>query len=141
MMNSTSDEERPALRLIAFFAHPDDEASCCGGVMLLNKIRGIYNVLVCATKGEAGEIASPELAEPATLGLVRERELIEAAHHLDVDELYFLGYRDSGMAGTPANQIPSAYTNASDSAVVARLVRFIRTVKPQVIITFDPTGI
>ena len=137
MMNGNA---KPALRLLAFFAHPDDEVFSCGGVMALNRQRGIHNTLVCATKGEAGEISSPELADPSNLGAVREQELLEAARHMGVDDLYFLGYRDSGMAGTPENQHPAAYANADPSAVVPRLVRFIRTVQPQVVITFDPTG-
>ena len=128
------------LRMLAIFAHPDDEAFSCGGVMALNRQRGIQNTLVCATKGEAGEISSPELADTSNLGQVREQELIEAARHMGVDNLYFLGYRDSGMAGTPENLHPAAYANAPDSAVVPRLVRFIREIRPQVVITFDPTG-
>jgi LmbE family N-acetylglucosaminyl deacetylase len=108
--------------------------------MALNKLRGIHNTLVCATKGEAGEISSPELANSSNLGLVREQELIDAAHHMGVDDLHFLGYRDSGMAGTPENQNPAAYANADASAVVPRLVRFIRKVRPQIVLTFDPTG-
>jgi LmbE family N-acetylglucosaminyl deacetylase len=139
-MSNTNGADKSAFRLLSFFAHPDDEAFSCGGVMALNKQRGIHNTLVCATKGEAGEISSPELADPSNLGLVREQELIEAARHMGVDDLHFLGYRDSGMAGTPENQNPAAYTNADDSAVVPRLVRFIRNVRPQVVITFDPTG-
>jgi LmbE family N-acetylglucosaminyl deacetylase len=137
--NANGDQE-PALRFLAFFAHPDDEAFSCGGVMAQNKIRGIHNTLVCATKGEAGEISLPELATPDNLGLVREQELIEAARFMGVDDLFFLGYRDSGMAGTAENQHPAAYCNADDSAVVPRLVRFIRSVRPQVVMTFDPTG-
>ncbi len=108
--------------------------------MAQNKLRGIHNTLICATKGEAGEISSPELATSSNLGLVREQELIEAASYMGVDDLYFLGYRDSGMAGTAENQNPVAYTNADDSAVIPRLVRFIRSIRPQVVITFDPTG-
>ena len=132
--------ESASQRLLAFFAHPDDEVFSCGGIMAMNKQRGIHNTLVCATKGEEGEISLPELATPANLGVVREQELIEAARHMGVDDLHFLGYRDSGMAGTPENQHPSAFANADASAVVPRLVRFIRNVRPQVIITFDPTG-
>jgi LmbE family N-acetylglucosaminyl deacetylase len=128
------------LRLLAFFAHPDDEAFGIGGIMAANKARGIHNTLVCATKGEAGEISLPELATSSNLGLVRELELREAAQHMGVDDLYFLGYRDSGMAGTEPNQHPNAFANANPGSVVPRLVRFIRTVRPQVVVTFDPTG-
>jgi LmbE family N-acetylglucosaminyl deacetylase len=135
-----SDTARPALRFLAIFAHPDDEAFSCGGFMALNKQRGVYNALICATKGEAGEISDPALATPENLGAVREQELLNAAQHMGIDELHFLGYRDSGMAGTPENQHPAAFVNADPSAVVMRLVRFIRDIKPQVILTFDPTG-
>jgi len=133
-------KSEPSLRFLALFAHPDDEVFSCGGVMAQNKIRGIHNTLVCATKGEAGEVSSPELATSSNLGLVREQELIEAASYMGVDDIYFLGYRDSGMAGTAENQNPAAYCNADDSAVIPRLVRFIRDIRPQVVITFDPTG-
>jgi len=139
-MSTPTQVSQAKWRLLTIFAHPDDEVFSCGGVMVMNRQRGIYNALICATKGEAGEISLPELATAETLGLVREKELLEAAHHMCVDDLYFLGYRDSGMAGTEQNNHPAAYTNADASAVVPRLVRFIRTIKPQVVITFDPTG-
>jgi N-acetyl-1-D-myo-inositol-2-amino-2-deoxy-alpha-D-glucopyranoside deacetylase len=44
------------------------------------------------------------------------------------------------MVDTADNQNPAAYCNADASAVVARLVRFIRDKRPQVVVTFDPTG-
>jgi len=137
-MSSASDDTK--LSFLGIFAHPDDEVFSCGGVMALNKLRHIRNILICTTKGEAGEISSPDLATSSNLGLVREQELIEAAALMGVDELHFLGYRDSGMVDSPDNLYPAAYCNADASAVVPRLVRFIRNVRPQVVMTFDPTG-
>ena len=52
--------------------------------------------LVCATRGEVGEISDPSLATPETLGQVREGELRCAAETMGVAELIFLDYRDSG---------------------------------------------
>ena len=128
------------LRMLACFAHPDDEVFSCGGVMILNAQRGIHTTLICATRGEAGEISDPVLATPETLGLVRTQELTEAATKMGVHELHFLGYRDSGMSDTVDNDNPVAYARASAAAVVPRLVRWIRQQRPHLLITFDPTG-
>ncbi|HYN87205.1 MAG TPA: PIG-L family deacetylase, partial [Ardenticatenaceae bacterium] len=88
-------------RILALFAHPDDECFGVGGTLARAAREGAHVVLVCATRGEAGEIADPALATPETLGEVREGELNCAAEALGLAELIFLGYRDSGMAGTP----------------------------------------
>lgn len=130
----------PTFRFIACYAHPDDESFGCAGVFAGNRQRGIHNTLVCATKGEAGEISDPALATPETLGVVRAQELATAARHMGVDEIIFLGYRDSGMAGTAENDHPAAYCRAGDSAVIHRLVELIRARRPHVMVTFDPTG-
>jgi len=98
-------------------------------------------VIVCATRGEVGEIADPSLATPETLGLVRERELRAAAAALGVSDVRFLDHRDSGMAGTPENQDPRALLNADPERVVGQLVRVIRDVRPDVVVTFEPGGI
>jgi len=127
-------------RLLVCLAHPDDEVFSCGGVMAQYRQRGISTTLVCATRGEAGEVSDPALANQDNLGLVRSQELARAAAILGVDDLRFLGYRDSGMAGSADNQHPAAYAAAPDTEVVNRLVRIIREIRPQVVVTFDPTG-
>ncbi len=126
--------------LLAVFAHPDDEAFGMGGTLARYAAQGARVTLVCATRGEAGEISDPGLATPETLGAVREAELREAAQALGLAELIFLDYRDSGMAGTPENADPRAFMNAPAEAVVERLVGIIRRVQPQVVVTFDPDG-
>jgi LmbE family N-acetylglucosaminyl deacetylase len=127
-------------RLLACFAHPDDESFGCAGVFTLAHQHGAQVTLVCATKGEAGEISDPALTTPGNLGQVRAQELAEAVSLTGVHELIFLGYRDSGMAGTAENEHPAAYARASDSAVTERLVQLIRRRQPHVLVTFDPTG-
>jgi LmbE family N-acetylglucosaminyl deacetylase len=42
------------LTLLAVHAHPDDEAISMGGVLARLAAEGVYTVLVCATRGEAG---------------------------------------------------------------------------------------
>lgn len=126
--------------ILAIFAHPDDEAFGTGGTIASYAESGIDVVLVCATRGEAGEISDPDFATPETLGQVREEELRCAAETMGIKELIFLDYRDSGMAGTPENKDPRAFMNAPTDAVVTTLVRIIRRVKPDIIVTFEPNG-
>jgi N-acetyl-1-D-myo-inositol-2-amino-2-deoxy-alpha-D-glucopyranoside deacetylase len=126
--------------LLAMFAHPDDEAFGTGGTLAHYAATGARVALVCATRGEVGEIADRDLATPETLGQVRETELRCAAQTLGVAEVIFLGYRDSGMAGTPENDDPRAFMNAPAEEVIARLVGVIRRLRPQVVVTFEPNG-
>lgn len=127
-------------RLLAVFAHPDDEAFGTGGTLARYAAAGVDIALVCATRGEVGEIADESLATPDTLGQVREKELVCAADILGVRDVVFLGYRDSGMAGTTDNGNSDAFVNAPAEEVVSQLVGIIRRVRPQVIVTFEPNG-
>src|SRR6266849_1259216 len=126
-------------RLLGIFAHPDDEGSMSGAWLKYNTL-DIGTGLVCATRGEVGEIADPALATPENLGEVREGEMRAATEVLGVHNLWILGYRDSGMAGTPENQDPLSLAQASAAEVVGKLVGIIRQFRPQVMVTFDETG-
>ena len=126
-------------RLLGAFAHPDDEGIVSGALLQYNT-SGVETGLVCATRGEVGEIADPALATPENLGQVREGEMRAAAEVLGVHNLWFLDYRDSGMAGTPENADPRAFAQASAAEVVGKLVKIIREFRPQVIVTFDESG-
>lgn len=126
-------------RLLGIFAHPDDEGGMSAAFLRYNT-SGVETGLVCATRGEVGEISDPALATPENLGQVREGEMRAAAEVLEIRHLWFLGYRDSGMAGTPENQDPRSLAQASAADVVGKLVAIIREFRPQVIVTFDETG-
>lgn len=126
-------------RLLGIFAHPDDEG-LMSGALLQYSTSGVETGLVCATRGEVGEIADIALATPENLGEVREGEMRAAAGVLGVHNLWFLDYRDSGMAGTPENQDPRSLAQASAAQVVGKLVGIIRQFRPQVMVTFDETG-
>jgi len=128
------------LKLLGMFAHPDDEILGPGGTLAYYAARGVHVEILCATRGEAGEIADPALATPETLAGVREAELRCAAQTLSVRHVTFLDYRDSGMAGTPENDHLQAFMNAPAEDVVPHLVRLIRRLRPQVMITFEPYG-
>ncbi len=126
-------------RLLGVFAHPDDEGMI-GGALLQYSTAGVETGLIYATRGEVGEIADPALATPENLGVVREQEMRAAAKALHVHKLWFLDYRDSGMAGTSENQDARAFTRIHMADAVGKLVAIIREFRPQVIVTFDESG-
>jgi N-acetyl-1-D-myo-inositol-2-amino-2-deoxy-alpha-D-glucopyranoside deacetylase len=129
------------LSLMAVFAHPDDESFGIGGTLArYGADPGVRVVLVCATRGEAGEISNPELASSERLGEVREQELRCACRTLGVEDLFFLDYRDSGMAGTAENEDPRALAQADFDEAVGKIVAHIRREQPDVVVTFDENG-
>jgi mycothiol S-conjugate amidase len=103
------------LTLLTVHAHPDDESSKGAGTVARYHDEGVRTVLVTCTGGEAGDILNPAMDRPevaADLPAVRRRELARAAEIIGYDEVVMLGYRDSGMPGTPANEHPEAFANA-----------------------------
>ena len=126
-------------KLMAIFAHPDDEGAISGTLAHYAR-HDTEVILVCATKGEVGQISDPALATRETLGEVRAAELQAACEILGIGELRFLGYRDSGMEGTPENQDPRALVQADPDEVTGQLVGLMRELQPDVVITFEPFG-
>lgn len=134
-------EADPTDALLLIFAHPDDESFGCAGVMAAATERGVPVAMISATRGEAGKTGIAEIDTPEILGVVREQELRAAAAEVGVGDVRFLEYRDSGMAGTPENDDPRAFSRAPEGEVVAKLVSHIRAVRPATVLTFGPEGI
>lgn len=126
-------------RLLGVFPHPDDEGTMSGALLKYGQM-GVETGLICLTRGEVGEISDPALATPANLGQVREGEMRAAVEVLSLQHLWFLDYRDSGMAGTDDNQHPKSLFQANPAEVVGKIVAIIREFRPQVVVTFDETG-
>ncbi len=126
--------------LMAIYAHPDDESFGTGGTLALYAERGYRVVLVTATKGEAGEIQDPTMHTDEPIAEIRQRELKCACEILGIEGPHYLGYRDSGMAGTPDNDHPDAFLQADLDEATGRVVEAIRIYKPDVILTFEPGG-
>jgi LmbE family N-acetylglucosaminyl deacetylase len=114
---------------MVFFAHPDDEAFGTGGTMARYAAEGCDVYLVTATRGEAGEIVVPDLTSPANLPFVREEELRCACETYGIHPPRFLDYPDGLLSIIHQGQ------------AVGKLVRLIRELRPQVLVTFGPDGI
>lgn len=126
--------------LLAVLAHPDDESFGMGGTLALYAGRGADVYLVCATRGEAGEVDEEHLKGFASVGEMRAAELHCAAGILGLKGVFFLDYRDSGMPGSEANRHPEAQINHPVEEVAGRVVKYIRQLRPDVVLTFDPIG-
>ena len=122
-------------------AHPDDESFGPGATLAHYAMAGVKVYYACATRGEAGTI-DPQffMSTLMTTGDVRWSELECAGKALGLSGLFHLGYRDSGMAGSADNKNPQALVNAAIDEVTGRIVKIIREIKPQVILTHDPCG-
>ena len=113
-----------------------------GGALARYAAAGEQVVVVTATRGEVGEILNHDDPESLreSLGEVREAELRAACSLLGVTTVELLGYRDSGMAGTPDNDHPGAFCRADFMEAVGRLVRLIRRHRPEVLTAYDAFG-
>jgi len=141
--------------VLTVHAHPDDEASKGAPTLARCHAEGIRTVLVCCTGGEEGDLQNPTLREAGQpfhgLSPEQERELVasmradelaRSAEIIGFDEVVMLGYRDSGMAGSEANDHPASFHQADVDEAAGRLVAVIRAERPQVIITYgdDQSG-
>ena len=136
--------------LLLVHAHPDDETINNGATMAKYVSEGVRVTLVTCTRGEEGEVLIPELADLASskndqLGKHREVELADAMAALGVKDFRFLGaperkWRDSGMMGTEANNRSDVFWQAGLDDAASYLVKIIREVKPQVLVTYDEFG-
>jgi N-acetyl-1-D-myo-inositol-2-amino-2-deoxy-alpha-D-glucopyranoside deacetylase len=143
MTNVNKHNGNGPLTVMAVRAHPDDECFTVGGTLACYSQRGVRTVLVICTGGENGEIVDEELNTPeirARLGEVRYEELQESVRILGISDVEMLGYRDSGMAGTPENEDPRSFNKADFDEATGRLVALIRKYKPHVLITDNEEG-
>jgi N-acetyl-1-D-myo-inositol-2-amino-2-deoxy-alpha-D-glucopyranoside deacetylase len=136
-----ADGSRPNLpTLLCVHPHPDDESIACGGVLARAASSGVRTVVVTCTGGEEGEnLAGIDLGG-RTLVEHRRDELAEALAILGVARHHRLGFRDSGMAGSAANDHPGAFHRADLDVAATRLAAIVRAERPQVVVSDDERG-
>ncbi len=129
-----------ARTIVMFHAHPDDETVITGGTIARAHDDGDRVVLVFATRGEVGEVADGVLAPGETLADHRVRETERAAAILGAARVEFLGYRDSGMAGTDTMTAPGAFAACDVDEAAQRLVRVLQEEATDVLVVYDEHG-
>ncbi|MBL7501399.1 N-acetyl-1-D-myo-inositol-2-amino-2-deoxy-alpha-D-glucopyranoside deacetylase [Frankia sp. CNm7] len=140
----------PARRVLFVHAHPDDEVIATGiSIAAYAAAPDTRVTLVTCTLGELGEVLVPELAHLRSdlgdqLGGYRIAELERACAALGLTDQRFLGgagrFRDSGMMGTPGNDDPRCLWQADLTEATVELVRVVRAVRPQVLVSYDANG-
>src|SRR5581483_8080704 len=111
---------------VLLLAHPDDETFFAAGTIAQMADQGVRLGLLCATRGERG--STSDLCTIDELPAVREAELRDAARLLGIGDLEFLPFEDQQLAHAPADTVRQA------------VVRMLRRLRPEVVLTFDPEG-
>ena len=131
-----ADNSSTAFRILAFFAHPDDETVFLGGTLAFLAGRGAEIHYLCATRGEGGEMGEPPVCARGELGEVRENELRCAVEALGGKSVQFLNYQDP-LVG-PNNELYPFSENVDQ--VAEEISRYISRIKPQIILAHGPGG-
>jgi LmbE family N-acetylglucosaminyl deacetylase len=112
-------------------AHPDDEAGVSAYLaQLLDQGKRVAAVYL--TRGEAGHNDMGR-ERAASLGAVREMEVRHALAQLGIEDVWFLGGRD-----TPSQDVLQSLANWHHGAALEDVVRIVRLTRPNIILTWLP---
>jgi LmbE family N-acetylglucosaminyl deacetylase len=117
------------MRLMAVFAHPDDETFGPGGTLARYAREGNEIRLITFTRGEAGSLGPARTLTPRELGRLRTLELECAARALHVSSLRICDLPDKKLAGLP------------EETGVSVIRQEIRAFRPDLVLTFHIAGI
>jgi len=120
--------------VMAILAHPDDETGMATALASLALNEGATVANIYCTRGEGGGNMVGTHWGPS-LGVLREAELRDCLNRLGIRYCFFLDQRDWAYT-----ESMSATLRAWDrDAALGRLVRYIRSMRPEIILTMNPT--
>jgi LmbE family N-acetylglucosaminyl deacetylase len=122
-MTEPTADGTPAKRVLVIQAHPDDVEFSSAGTVAKWINEGAHVTYLSLTSGDKGSEDAQMSGEK--LAALRELEQQAACDILGVKELRFLRYKDA--------------TLVADLELRLALTRVMRQVKPDVVMTFDPT--
>ncbi|MFC1899628.1 PIG-L deacetylase family protein [Chloroflexota bacterium] len=126
--------------MVYFGAHPDDESFGVGSTLAQYAASGVNVYYVCSTGGEEGTVEPLFLENFNSIKELREYEMKCAAEVLGLAGVYNLGYRDSGMPSSESNKHPKSMVMAGTDEIAGRVVKILREIKPDVVVTHDSGG-
>ena len=145
MTNQQDAGRRSGLRLMAVHAHPDDESSKGAATSARYAAEGVDVLVVTCTGGERGGVLNPSypdrIESVEAMGEARRAEMAAAAKALGVRQQW-LGFVDSGLPeGDPLPPLPDGcFARQPLEQAAAPLVELVRSFRPHVMTTYDPTG-
>lgn len=117
-------------RLLAVFAHPDDESYACAGAFARAAADpDAAAVLLCLTRGEASSMGRERGLTPEEVADLRADRLLEVARLTGLDALLVGSYPDGRLARVDPRDVAGTV-----GAVIAAL-------RPQVVIGSCPRGV
>ena len=130
-------------RLLVSFAHPDDESFGLGAAIAKWVDEKVEVYLICATNGDVGVVPNSMKGQFATVAELRLSELECATKTLGLQEVFKLGYRDSGMPGSDTSKHPDSLWyqwENNPAGVISDVVKVMRRIRPHVVVTFNKYG-
>lgn len=122
--------------LVAFHAHPDDEAIYTGGTLARAAAEGHRVVLAVATDGGAG-LAGSRYGADGGLSRRRMRELDASAAALGCARVVTLGFADSGWRTAPA---PGSFSTLPPRSAAEPLTALLREEGAEALTIYDAAG-
>jgi LmbE family N-acetylglucosaminyl deacetylase len=114
-------------RILAVTAHPDDEVAGFGGTLLKYRGEGVETYVVCLTAGEAATHRG-HAKNDEDLAEIRRAEFASACNILKITNGWVLDYKDGGL------------DRENGYRIVGDIVKYIREIRPQVLLTFGGEG-
>lgn len=128
-MKDSNEFTTPDRRLIAVFAHPDDETYRVGGTLALLARRGVKVQVLTATRGGAGSCGKPPLCSQDELPEIREKELRCACKVFGLEPPILLNYQDGELS------------EVNPERIVSEIAAWISELRPQIMISFGEDGL
>lgn len=118
-------EELGAKRVMAIFAHPDDE-QLVAGLLVTAKAEGAELAMITATRGEAGT-QMPKVVHQQHLGIIRTAEALKNSYALGVDTHEVWPMPDGALE----RDVPFL-------ALAAEITKAFHRFEPDLVVTFWP---
>lgn len=116
-------------KLLAVFAHPDDETFRCGGTLARLALWGVHVHVMTFTRGQAGSCGQPPVCTRENLGVVRTAELQSSCQTLGLEPPVVLDYEDGALS------------EVGQEEGAAQVFALIQTVRPQVLLAWPLHGL